>query len=515
MSLTPRPWCKLLRHRRALPLEAPRARLSSWATDSAATPGLQPAAWGRACRPSEPSPPAILQASSLGVAGATALLAVPAVLWWQARGRADGGAPLPLPPALRAAGASVEPGLRLRRCRERGAGLFVGGAVPAGTTLIRVPAAAVLSGERARGVLGATAEALEPEVALCALLAEARREAEVGKDALGLREYLQALPRTFPSLPLHLVADEAGAEELKGTALLAAAEALRWQSEGERELALACLGEALTAIWSPELWLWAKAVLLTRAGPNVNAAHGALAGTGRCAAIVPLVDFANCAELPTAECQLSSDGDVRLVTLRDLQPGEEVTLSYGTQSQEELLFTFGFSLPGAAVVATSPLPLESAESKLQSALLRVIALDRSDEEGGGISGFPLARITRAAGAGADAAADASELWAAANILEMSDAELKQLAAEVAGTGSLPRALKQRASPPAQRRLRNLLEAWRSELGPPSSRPGKQHFLAAHSYRTQCRQLVDAALQQLCVEEASEVGAGATAAPTSP
>merc|ERR1719221_636398 len=104
-----------------------------------------------------------------------------------------------MPRALSAAGVVVDPRLRLRSRGPKGAGLFVTAPTPAGATLISVPSQAILTGELAQRVLGCPE--LAPETALCALLAEARRDAEGGRqDALGLREYLLKLPTRFTSL---------------------------------------------------------------------------------------------------------------------------------------------------------------------------------------------------------------------------------------------------------------------------------------------------------------------------
>ena len=63
--------------------------------------------------------------------------------------------------------------------------------------------------------------------------------------------------------------------------------------------------------------------------------------------MVPLVDFVNCDADPSAECQRGDRGEINLVTRTDLPANSEVTLSYGAQSQEQSLFTFGFFAPGA------------------------------------------------------------------------------------------------------------------------------------------------------------------------
>merc|ERR1712079_465237 len=115
----------------------------------------------------------------------------------------------------------------------------------------------------------------------------------------------------------------------------------------------------------------------------------------------------------------------------------EVTLQYGAQSREQLLFTFGFALPELPVVATSPLSLESPDSPVRHALLRLLALDSSSSAGGeddGIVAFapPMARLL-----GPVEHVDVSELWAAANIHNMDEASLRKVAAAACATSALP------------------------------------------------------------------------------
>ncbi|CAK0911951.1 unnamed protein product, partial [Prorocentrum cordatum] len=281
-----------------------------------------------------------------------------------------------MPKALAAAGVRADERLRLRRAGARGAGLHVLGPVAEGEVLLMVPSAAHLTGEGARRLLGA--DGLDGEAALCALLATARRDAEKGGDALGLREYLLALPGGFPSLPLCFSEGEAAAE-LRGTALLPAVQALRQQVDQEQAAAVQELGPELEAVWSDSRWRWARAVLLTRAGPSLGVAHAAEAGDDgageACTLVVPLVDFCNCAADPSAECRLGDRGEVALVARRALEPGAEVTITYGAQSREQLLFTFGFALA------------EAREKDISSLCLRVLgALTSSSAAGfGGVA----------------------------------------------------------------------------------------------------------------------------------
>jgi len=438
-------------------------------------------------------------ASSNIVAVACAGLLLPVMLVWRSFQPRKIEQPMPITQKMLDAGVDVDPRLHMRDMCDQGVGLFVSSQVPAGTVLASIPAALVLSGERACAILGE--DGLEPDVALCALLAEAKRAAARGQDILGLQDYIGALPKSFPSLPFCIAGSEDGAKELAGTALLPAALALRARCLEEREAALTILGDKLEASWSEDLWFWARAAILTRAGPSLHALHGTSGHAGTCVAIVPLVDFANCAANPSAECHLDEQAEVNLVARHELPAGTEVTLHYGAQSREQLLFTFGFALPELPAVATSPLSLESPDSPIRHALLRLLALDSSSSSAGGenegAAAFapPMARLL-----GPVEHVDVSELWAAANIHMMDEASLRKTVAAAGATSALPKELGLTAwSPAARSHLRNLLEEWCKQLQPLQGR-GKPILNNVRSYRADCRAMVEAALRRLEDEE---------------
>lgn len=218
---------------------------------------------------------------------------------------------------------------------------------------------------------------------------------------------------------------------------------------------------------------------------------------------MPLVDFANCDDNPTAECHQGDSGEVRLIAKTELASGEEVTISYGPQSQEQLLFTFGFSLRGAPIVVTTPVPLALPETPvaedqvppvIRNKLLRLLDLDR---EAGGV-----ARLTRRA----SGELDKTELWAAVNLREMDKASLKEVLSAVVNSGGnvLPPSLGERlAGPEPRAALRELLDAWSTELEQgrqPRSRRRRAEASPAMEYRQSCRDVVEEARRLLDGEE---------------
>jgi len=448
--------------------------------------------------------------------------------WWLIADVHYREVPLPMPRALVEAGVAVDGRIQLRTDRgARGSGLFINKAVAKGTTLIRVPVAAVLSGELAQEVLGPSASSLEPEVALCALLAEARRDAELStkssQDLLGLREYLQALPVAFPSVPLWLSEEEAAAA-LRGTCLFPASRAMRRQAEEDRQAVISVLGNCLKAVWSEKRWLWAKVALLTRAGPagsllgdisDHDVEADAESNGVRFAAIVPLIDFANCDADPSAECKQDLSSDILLVARRDLPAGAEITISYGDQCQEQLLFTFGFALPGGFTDGVStPLPLMprlgSEEEQLRAVLCGLLASAQDSNGGAGRSAL-VARLKWMPGA--DQEVDCSELFAAANIHKMEVAELRKVAAEAAKQDlRLPNFIFEGVvgdEPAAM--LRQILQEWTQDLAEwdlaserfrRRANPALDQLLA---YRAECLALARAALRRLEGQAKNSIG----------
>ncbi|CAE7423787.1 SETD3, partial [Symbiodinium necroappetens] len=171
------------------------------------------------------------------------------------------------------------------------------------------------------------------------------------EDLLGLKEYLLSIPADFPMVPLTFSEEDVDLH-LRGSSLLLALAAQNGQLEEEQKVALEHLPQ-LTAPWSIDRLRWAKAAVLTRAGPCFSASTGEEAEAMQ--GIVPLVDIANCSADPTARCRVGTDDSIELVAARDLQAGEAVTISYGQQSQEQQIFNFGFALDSSSLDLLTPL----------------------------------------------------------------------------------------------------------------------------------------------------------------
>jgi len=427
-------------------------------------------------------------------------------------------------PLLRVEGAKVDPRLRVLS-GARGRGLFVEGGCPEGTVLLSVPPQAVLSPDRAARLLlqgvseapgagradGGAAEGALQWGLLPALLAWVRAELDGGRPAsFGLGPYVDVLPRSFPSLPLCLTEEDAE-RELFGTALLPATQQLRARLLADRDAARQVVegrrasggseDATRSGMWSDGLWLWACGVLLTRGGLGLSLSGGAYDLDRPSLAIVPLVDLANCdSQAPTCEVRAGPGGEVCLVTLRTLAPGAEATFDYGVRSHEQTLFTFGYLPDSGEFAVTSPLQLGCEDQGgVRHALLRLLALDQQEDEQQLVGPAPAARLRRPTGGLGPV--DASELIAAANLLEMSSAELKVVAGQVASAGGLPTDLGLKPKPVTRDRLLALLEAWSVDLGRQgASEPeaGGADLSPLRRYRAECAALVAEALRSLRV-----------------
>lgn len=472
--------------------------------------------------PGAPSSTVVARVTAVAAsaAAATALLlagdqaAVPLRGESAVRNRDGAGGSLVGLPGLTVVGAEVDARLQVR-VGSRGRGLFLTRGAPKGAVVLSVPASVVLSPERAGqlllggqragpGTLAAKEDGHEGALRwglLPALLAHVRAELDAGAvGSFGLGPYVRVLPESFPSLPIALSPEDA-ARELRGTVLLPAAEQLRAQLLADRDVARRALQGSADAcpeaMWSDGLWLWACGVLLTRGGLGLSLVGSEYGLSTPMLALVPLIDLANCdSELPSCEVSRGPKGEIQLVTLRALTSGAEATFDYGARSSEQTLFTFGFFPEAGEAIVTSPLSLVAEGGGLRSALLQLLALEQPGAQQA-VGSAPAARLRRLATASPQPGlVDASELIAAANLLEMGEAELKAVAREASRSGAVPEQLKREPSPAARRRLVSLLGAWAAELEPQAGGGAGPPFAPLQSYRLECAALVREALQSL-------------------
>jgi hypothetical protein len=75
--------------------------------------------------------------------------------------------------------------------------------------------------------------------------------------------------------------------------------------------------------------------------------------------LVPVIDFVNHSPTPNCRYEISSQG-ITLLPIKDIEPGEELTISYGSQkSPLEMLFTYGFLPDSTPTIHPPSLRLEA------------------------------------------------------------------------------------------------------------------------------------------------------------
>lgn len=92
--------------------------------------------------------------------------------------------------------------------------------------------------------------------------------------------------------------------------------------------------------------------------------------------LVPLIDFMNHGDMRTRNCQYYFNRTYQhfqLQTIRAIQPGEELVMSYGLRANWELLIYYGFSMPGNLedYVSVSDLALQSLEFNFRLRLAEI------------------------------------------------------------------------------------------------------------------------------------------------
>lgn len=214
-----------------------------------------------------------------------------------------------------------------------------------------------------------------------------------GKPALG--PWLALLPASFGT-PLYWSEDELS--WIRGTTLHAAAIVRRRAIEGAwprlaPAAAALAVAEGGTATPAPTLddYKWANSVFWSRAITFPTPVSSGLPGTKQLLemheGIVPGLDFANHAPGSAARWTVfgapgagngASPGAVSLVVQRKAAPaaGQEVTISYGDKSNEELLFLYGFALqdnPADVLTVMCPLPPPDEWDDVLEGRLRLLA----------------------------------------------------------------------------------------------------------------------------------------------
>lgn len=130
-------------------------------------------------------------------------------------------------------------------------------------------------------------------------------------------------------------------------------------------------------------WIWAHVLVLTRSGllrdqnPQDDWSRMPVC-------ILPMIDFCNHSDSPNAAIRIDKGGVVELVALRDIKPGEEITISYWPEDRglnsEQCLFSFGF-LSGLNTFIVPGVDFHGADQFPKKAMQRLVFIDSRSHEG--------------------------------------------------------------------------------------------------------------------------------------
>lgn len=233
------------------------------------------------------------------------------------------------------------------------------------------------------------------DVVMLHLAVERHRLRERGPGTGGELAWLALLPTSFGTT---LFFSELDMQWLRGTTLYTATRLRRdslrgaWEKlePSARQLAQA---SGLQAAPGLDDWLWANSVFWSRAiafpSPTPDGGSSVAIQEG----IVPGLDFCNhavdspckwrmlgAAQAPAIQTCGEAQGAISLVCPRRgaPAPGAELTIDYGNKGNEELLFLYGFALPGnnESEVLTLMLPLPPAREWDEQLLARIALLQR-------------------------------------------------------------------------------------------------------------------------------------------
>jgi len=164
--------------------------------------------------------------------------------------------------------------------------------------------------------------------------------------------YLDLLPNHYDLLSSHLLLAD---ERIPGTSICFTAERMKCNISRQLRSILASLrrldpDHPLLTMDKNDIeqeWRLCHALVLSRSG-LFDVVAGIESWDEQPIAVIPGIDFLNHSDYPNASISRCSDGSVKLVATRDIEPGDEITISYWSLqdrerlTMEQVLFTFGF-----------------------------------------------------------------------------------------------------------------------------------------------------------------------------
>ena len=259
----------------------------------------------------------------------------------------------------------------------------IGKSVKAGTSLIRIPVNRVINADNieedpdighAIGPLRAGGLDDRGVLALWILYQSLARESIWSN-------YVSLLPQQYEMSRNHLLVN---VESLEGTPLGASVKAMRNNISRQIRSVMRAIRKldppAILLSLSPgdleQSWAWAHSVVMTRSG--LLRTSEVSDWTQLPVSIVPVIDFCNHSNEPAAKIEVK-DGEVQLISLRDINPGEEITISYWSLDKplgcEQSLFSFGF-LSDVNRFILPGVNFDQADSSPRKAIQRLLFLEK-------------------------------------------------------------------------------------------------------------------------------------------
>ena len=282
-------------------------------------------------------------------------------------------------------GLTLDPKIKMFETPQSGKGLCVtGGIVTKGSSIISVPTTRLI-----------TADNIENDPQLGHIIGPLRAAGLDDRGSLALwllvhsldkfspwREYIALLPRQYELSRNHLLLSR---DQLHVTNIGISIRKMKENISRQIRNVLRAIRKLDPPVsllnLSPgdleQAWTWAHAVVMSRTGV-IHTELEAKDWTDLPVSIIPAIDFCNHSDDPVAHVTVNDDC-VQLIALRDIHPGEEITIRYWTANEEltceQSLFSFGFLskvnrfiLPG--------INFDGADESPKKAIQRLVFLEK-------------------------------------------------------------------------------------------------------------------------------------------
>lgn len=271
---------------------------------------------------------------------------------------------------------------KIQQTKYAGKGLFASRSLECGESVVNVPSDLVITRERALQTSSSLQELLRnleqegdyEEIEAATGSAESERmvlrlfllvEAFAADSDSFWKPYIDCLPTLEELRQYHLLFNS-GEKCLHYSGIGRAVLAKRAALEREfKQLQLYNRGDRFSAL-SLDMWIWADVTFWSRVvslesikescDDNDDKLDQQLVNN---MVLVPFFDLANHSLSPNIRWQLTPNGAIQFVTTRDINENDELFLSYGDKSNQELLFLHGFTLEDNPEPIHFKLPLQA------------------------------------------------------------------------------------------------------------------------------------------------------------